>query len=139
VLKSGDHLFDVSAAVREYIKDMKPNDLLFRNSKGELLTRDWAAWLFEQDCERAGIPEHKTFIHVPKLTAGITLRKSGADIKTIQEVLGHKNINSAAQYLRIGADEADGARPRAFGDGGRKLTTVSGEEMAQACDIACLQ
>lgn len=114
VLKSGDHLFDAFTAVREYIKDLRPNDLLFRNSKGEPLTRDGAAWLFEQDCERAGVPEHKSFIHVLKHTAGIRLRKSGADIKTIQEVLGHKNINSAAQYLRIGADEADGARQRAF-------------------------
>ncbi len=45
------------------------------------------------------------------------MRKNGADIKTIQLALGHKNINSTAVYMNASEDEVDNARAKAFAFG----------------------
>ena len=62
----------------------------------------------------AGIDEDRLHPHCCKHSLGTLMRKNGADIKTIQLALGHKNINSTAVYMNASEDEVDNARAKAF-------------------------
>jgi type 1 fimbriae regulatory protein FimB len=109
-----DSLFNERGVVAEFIKNLKPNDLLFPDADGGMLTRWQVTTLIQKYGSLAGVPEHKRFVHALKHTCGVSMRKSGAKLEEIQSALGHKNLNSTAQYLRVSSDEADDARTRAF-------------------------
>jgi len=112
-----ESLFDERSVLAEFIKNLKPNDPLFPDADGSMLTRWQVTSLIEKYGSLAGVPEHKRFIHSLKHTAGIHMRQAGCKLEEIKAALGHKSMNSTAQYLRVSADEADDARARAFGAG----------------------
>jgi integrase len=95
--------------VREWIKNLRPNDRLFN-----LGDRFAVGRRFEKYAKLAGVPTQKRHIHVLKHTAGIMLRKSGADIVVIQQALGHRSVQSSMQYLRLTTEEVEEGRQRAF-------------------------
>jgi site-specific recombinase XerD len=101
--------------VAEFIKNLKPNELLFPDTDGGMLTRWQVTTLIQKYGSLAGVPEHKRFVHSLKHTAGILMRQAGCKLEEIQAALGHKNLNSTAMYLRVSSDESDDARARAFG------------------------
>ncbi|MFZ0275348.1 MAG: tyrosine-type recombinase/integrase [Candidatus Sulfotelmatobacter sp.] len=109
-----ESLFDERGVIAEFIKNLNPNDLLFPDMDGGMLTRWQVTSLIEKYGSLAGVPEHKRFIHSLKHTAGIHMRQAGCKLEEIKAALGHKSMNSTAQYLRVSADEADDARARAF-------------------------
>lgn len=109
-----ESLFNERQVVAEFIKNLKPNDLLFRDTDGGMLTRWQVTSLIEKYGSLAGVPEHKRFVHALKHTAGILMRQAGCKLEEIQAALGHKNLNSTAMYLRVSSDESDAARARAF-------------------------
>lgn len=110
-----DPLFDEARLLSEWLKGMKPNQYVFTNAQNEPLTRWGVNYLVEQYGRWAGIPEHKRFPHALKHTCGIQMRRTGAKLEEIQDVLGHKRLDSTAMYLRVTQDEVDDARTRAFG------------------------
>lgn len=114
LLSSPDPLFDEARLVSEWLIGMKPNAYVFTNAKGERFTRWGVSYFMEQYSRWAGIPEHKRHCHVLKHTAGVLMRKSGATLEQIQARLGHKRLDSTAQYLRVTQDEVDSAAERAF-------------------------
>ena len=107
-------LFNEREVVAEFIKNLKPNDLLFPDADGSMLTRWQVTTLIQKYGSLAGVPEHKRFVHALKHTCGISMRKAGCKLEEIQAALGHKNLNSTAMYLRVSSDESDDARARAF-------------------------
>jgi type 1 fimbriae regulatory protein FimB len=113
-----DSLFNEAKIVAEFIKNLKPNDLLFPDRDGGMLTRWQVTSLIYKYGSLAGVPEHKRFIHALKHTCGISMRRAGCKLEEIQAALGHKNLNSTAMYLRVSSDESDDARARAFGAAG---------------------
>ena len=94
--------------IAEYIADLGPSDLLFRDEHGEKFTRFHINYLMRQLGKLADIPEHKRFPHCIKHTAGMLMRQSGAKLEEIQEALGHKNINNTRVYLRTTQEEKVG-------------------------------
>ncbi len=52
----------------------------------------------EQDKELAGVDMHP---HQLRHTFAITLLEAGCDIVTIKELMGHEDINTTMQYLRV--------------------------------------
>jgi integrase len=111
---SDETLLDEHTVVAAYIARLDPDDLLFTDSDGHLLTRQTVSRLIEKYGRLAQVPQHKRHCHVLKHTAGTLMRQAGCDISVIQSALGHKNINSTAAYLRVSCEEVDVARQRAF-------------------------
>jgi integrase len=109
LLSSGDPLFDELTVVREYIKDLRPNDRLFNLGDRFAIGR-----LFQKYARRIGLSKQKRHIHCLKHTAGIMLRKAGADVVIIKEALGHRSLQSTMQYMKITAEEIEAGRQRAL-------------------------
>ena len=121
----------VATLVREHIRDMEPNDYLFKGNrrtsvprtklvKGESITVGahigyttfYQAFL--KYCRIAGIPESLHFPHCLKHTAAMALVKSGMRTERIQKQLGHKNLTSTQAYLDVLQQETDAEAYRAL-------------------------
>jgi len=113
LLASSDPVFDEQTVVTEWLAKLE-GDLLFTNDSGKKFWRTHINKLFARYAEWAGIPAHKQHPHVLKHTLGVLMRKNGTELEKIQVSLGHRNLNSTAQYLRVSNDEADDARAQAF-------------------------
>jgi|ERR1700722_838662 len=124
---SADSLFDERAVLSEYISTLRPNDLLFTDADGGILTRWQVTTLIGKFGKLANVPEHKRFVHSLKHTCGILMRQAGARVEEIQVALGHKNVNSSMAYLRISTDEADDARASAFAHASGRMQTIAPE------------
>jgi integrase len=79
LLMTSNPLLDELTVVRDWIKDLKPNDRLFNLGDRFAIGRR-----FENYAKLAGVSALKRHVRVLKHTAGILLRKSGADIVVIQ-------------------------------------------------------
>jgi integrase len=53
----------------------------------------------QQAIPRAKLDESQWFLHKFRATFGTNLLRKGFDIKTVQELLGHKDIQSTMSYL----------------------------------------
>jgi type 1 fimbriae regulatory protein FimB len=111
--------YDEEKVLREYIEHDRRSTIgadaspLFLSQKtdGEgnarPLTTTQLYRLFVSIARDAGIPELQQHPHVMRHSMGFLLRKSGARLETIQQVLGHVNINSTAIYSKASQEEAD--------------------------------
>lgn len=109
--------FDERDALEAWLK-VRPNvdgDVVFTSRKGSqsrkdavphMMNRSQIFRTFRAICEKAGIEKRFAHVHTIKHSLGQILYDSGVDLSTIQARLGHKNINSTAQYARPTQDQA---------------------------------
>lgn len=72
----------------------KANDLLFRGLKPQ-----WISVSFSRLCRKVGILDFR--FHDLRHTAASWLRMKGADIHTVAQLLGHKDLRMAARYQHL--------------------------------------
>ena len=72
----------------------KPSDRLFPD-----LTPDQVSTAFARACRKAGIEDFH--FHDLRHTAASWLRMQGADIHTVAQLLGHKDLRMAARYQHL--------------------------------------
>lgn len=90
--------------IYEYTKN-SDNQYLFPNSKGGHLSRFQFYRIMQKYCEKVGIHFKSAHPHVLKHSiAKELIGKIG--IEKLQKFLGHKNLNSTAQYLKCTDEEA---------------------------------
>jgi integrase len=65
------------------------------------VSRDWRHW-FEEAVERAGVEDFR--FHDIRHTFGSRLIMAGADIRTVQELMGHKDIRVTMKYSHLADD-----------------------------------
>ncbi len=118
----------IADLVREHIRDMAPNDYLFKGNRRTSVSRTLANGqevgahigyttfyqAFLKYCRLAGIPESLHFPHCLKHTAAMALVKSGMRTERIQKQLGHKNLTSTQAYLDVLQQETDAEAYRAL-------------------------
>jgi integrase/recombinase XerD len=88
--------------VRMELRRGKPDPgRLFLNSRGEPLSRQGVWLIVRRSGHRAGIPEGKLSPHVLRHSAATHMVEGGADLRTVQEMLGHASISTTQVYTRV--------------------------------------
>ena len=94
-------------ALKDYIDIARPNMLikgdnnyLFLNNHGQKMTRQGIFKMIKKECERSGI-EKSISPHTLRHTFATHLLENGADLRVIQELLGHSDISTTQIYTHI--------------------------------------
>lgn len=74
---------------------------VFLNLRGTRLTRVGAWGIVKQAGERAGIPPDRVSPHVLRHSAATHMVEGGADLRAVQEMLGHASLSTTEVYTRI--------------------------------------
>lgn len=83
----------------ELVKDAKERHL-FLNQYGQALSADGLSWRVRDYFKRAGI-EKKGACHLFRHTMATAMLDNGADIRHVQEILGHGQITSTQRYTHV--------------------------------------
>jgi integrase/recombinase XerD len=75
-------------------------DALFLNAAGRRLTTQGIANVIARLCKEAGVDRHVT-PHMLRHTVATLLLRNGADIRVVQEFLGHRSIATTQRYTHI--------------------------------------
>ncbi|MFI3226842.1 MAG: tyrosine recombinase XerC [Clostridia bacterium] len=94
------------SAIEEYMKvRIKPNeadkDALFISRQGNRINVQTVKWIVKKNIEHSGINRDDISAHKLRHTAATLMYSNGLDIRTLQEVLGHKNLDTTMIYTHI--------------------------------------
>ena len=98
-------------AIREYLpirldllSDRERSDVLFVNARGRGLTRQGMWEIVKRNGRRAGIEPASLSPHVLRHSAATHMVEGGADLSSVQEMLGHASISTTQVYTRVSPD-----------------------------------
>lgn len=88
--------------IRMDLKGDRPDPgRVFLNSRGKPLTRQGVFAIVRRQAKRAGLDAGKVSPHVLRHSAATHMVEGGADLRSIQEILGHANISTTQIYTRV--------------------------------------
>lgn len=101
--------------LKKYLKKRKSNlEYLFVNNRNKPLSRISVFMIFRKLCKKANIPLSKAHPHILKHSCAVYLLERTGDIKFVQDILGHKNIQNTVIYARYIDKERDKKYLKAF-------------------------
>jgi integrase/recombinase XerD len=97
--------------VNEYLKSSRPflmkknksENYIFLNKRGTKLSRMWIWKIFEQYASEAGIKK-EIHPHIFRHSFATHLLEGGADLRAVQEMLGHSDISTTQIYTHVDRD-----------------------------------
>ena len=104
-----------------------PEPTLFVGEQGRRLSQTILTQTFLRYARAAGVTERKHVTpHTLRHVFASELLRAGANLRQIQELLGHKHLDSTQRYTRVTAHELRGAVKRLqYRTDGRHITTVA--------------
>ena len=110
-------------ALRRYLARGRPyldrrlRPELFLNAKGGPLTRAGAFLILRRLAEKAGLEADRVHPHLLRHSFATHLLEGGADLRSVQEMLGHADLATTQVYTHLSAERLKdayfGAHPRA--------------------------
>ena len=103
-------------AINDYLakrKDMSPIDMraLFLSSRRTRISKSTVHTIVKKHLAAAGLDSAKYSSHKLRHTAATLMLKSGVDVRTLQELLGHEHLNTTQIYTHVENDSLrDAAR-----------------------------
>ncbi|MDD4705935.1 MAG: site-specific tyrosine recombinase XerD [Bacilli bacterium] len=107
IIPMGDYTID---ALNNYVKNYRPlinkrkNNYLFINKSGNKISRQFIFKMIKKECLKKGIKKNIS-PHTLRHTFATHLLKNGADLRIIQELLGHENLSTTQIYTHISKDK----------------------------------
>jgi integrase/recombinase XerD len=104
VVPIGRHAAD---AVRRYLSrgrpylDRRHRPELFLNAKGGPLTRAGAFLILRRLAEKAGLDPTRVHPHILRHSFATHLLEGGADLRSVQEMLGHADLSTTELYTHV--------------------------------------
>lgn len=86
--------------VRKHFEINEKEDYLFLNNFGEKLSREGISKIINDIITHSSI-KHKISPHVLRHTFATHLLDNGADLKSVQELLGHENLKTTEIYTHV--------------------------------------
>ena len=93
-------------AVRSWLSDRLElargrSDAVFLNLRGTRLSRNGAWGIVKKAAMRAGLAADRVSPHVLRHSAATHMVEGGADLRAVQEMLGHASLSTTEVYTRI--------------------------------------
>ena len=92
-----------SKYLEDYLKNKDRKGYLFTNKKGEKLSVEEVEYIVKNIMKHISIKTHVT-PHTLRHTFATHLLNNGADIRTVQELLGHANLSTTGIYTHVSSD-----------------------------------
>ena len=96
------------AAIRAYLPDRlalrrpgRDPGALFLNARGTAFTRQGVWGIVRRTAARAGLEPDRVSPHVLRHSAATHMVEGGADLRSVQEMLGHASISTTQVYTRV--------------------------------------
>lgn len=74
---------------------------LFISKMGNRINVQTVKWLVKKHLERAGLDSHTYSVHKLRHTAATLMYQNGVDVRTLQTVLGHANLDTTMIYTHV--------------------------------------
>jgi integrase/recombinase XerD len=94
-------------ALRRYLSrgrpylDTRHRPELFLNARGGALTRAGAFLILRKLAEKAGLDPHRVHPHLLRHSFATHLLEGGADLRSVQEMLGHADLSTTELYTHV--------------------------------------
>jgi integrase/recombinase XerD len=94
-------------ALRRYLSrgrpylDRRNRPELFLNARGGALTRAGAFLILRKLAEKAGLDPHRVHPHLLRHSFATHLLEGGADLRSVQEMLGHADLATTELYTHV--------------------------------------
>jgi integrase/recombinase XerD len=119
-------------AVRRYLSrgrpylDRRHRPELFLNARGGALTRAGAFLILRRLAEKAGLDPTRVHPHLLRHSFATHLLEGGADLRSVQEMLGHADVSTTEIYTHVSDSRRRELYYRAHPHARRKLTEENG-------------
>lgn len=105
---------DEAKLLRAYLREQPPSPILFPSNRGDPIARRTLDWLMKRYGEVANVPPAKRHFHCLKHSIATHLLEAGADLRFVQDWLGHSNIQNTIVYTFLTARGREGAARKVF-------------------------
>ncbi|MBD0347891.1 MAG: tyrosine recombinase [Thermoleophilia bacterium] len=98
---------DATEALRGYLArgrpflERRPRPEIFLNAQGGALTRAGAFLILRRLAERAGLEPERVHPHLLRHSFATHMLEGGADLRTLQELLGHADLGTTELYTHV--------------------------------------
>ena len=114
---SGEHPLqpDEAKAIKGYLRERGGDSpILFTSNRGDPIARRTLDWLMKKHGGAIELPEAKQHFHCLKHSIATHLLDVGADLRFVQDWLGHSNIQNTVIYTYLTARNREAGARKAF-------------------------